>query len=198
MYAWPAGRTLHVSIAGKDLRRALRASRTSSLGKRSFRPLIRFPVPTIGTSGGDNRPVIFHRNLNVTASQVSLACPEALLRAAAVGLLPIRMLAGPPSCLSEASRRPRKLWTISSEALRSRRRSEIMQGRRLPMKNRPRAVIYARYSTDLQSDKSIEDQVAMCTAYAERSGLDVVATYVDRAVSGASLHRRVGMIELLD
>lgn len=53
-----------------------------------------------------------------------------------------------------------------------------------------RAVIYSRYSTDLQNDRSIEDQVALCTAYAARHGYQIVGSYEDRAVSGASLHGR--------
>ncbi|WP_183491192.1 recombinase family protein [Martelella radicis] len=52
-----------------------------------------------------------------------------------------------------------------------------------------RAVIYARYSTDLQRDASIDDQIRACDAYAKRQGLDVVETYSDRATSGASLMR---------
>jgi len=53
-----------------------------------------------------------------------------------------------------------------------------------------RAVIYSRYSTELQNDRSIEDQVALCTAYAVRHGYQIVGRYEDRAVSGASLHGR--------
>lgn len=53
-----------------------------------------------------------------------------------------------------------------------------------------RAVIYSRYSTDLQNDRSIEDQVALCTTYAHRHGYQVVGHYEDRAMSGASLHGR--------
>ncbi|WP_184874750.1 recombinase family protein [Mesorhizobium sangaii] len=53
-----------------------------------------------------------------------------------------------------------------------------------------RAVIYSRYSTDLQNDRSIEDQVALCTAYADRHGYQIVGRFEDRAVSGASLHGR--------
>ncbi|MCD1636441.1 recombinase family protein, partial [Martelella mediterranea] len=52
-----------------------------------------------------------------------------------------------------------------------------------------RAVIYARYSTDLQRDASINDQVRACHDYAKRQGLDVVEIYSDRATSGASLMR---------
>lgn len=52
-----------------------------------------------------------------------------------------------------------------------------------------RIAIYARYSTDLQSDSSIEDQIRVCKEYAEREGWEVVQTYKDRAQSGASLMR---------
>ncbi|MEZ0468782.1 resolvase, partial [Phaeobacter sp. SYSU ZJ3003] len=59
-----------------------------------------------------------------------------------------------------------------------------------------RAVIYARFSTDMQRDASIEDQIRSCQEYAARQGLKVIETYSDRAVSGASLMRR-GMQKLL-
>jgi site-specific DNA recombinase len=49
-----------------------------------------------------------------------------------------------------------------------------------------RAVIYARFSTDLQNEKSIDDQIALCRIYAERAGLSIVDTYADRAKSGSS------------
>jgi site-specific DNA recombinase len=52
-----------------------------------------------------------------------------------------------------------------------------------------RAAIYARFSTDMQRDASIEDQIRSCREYAARQGLMVVETYSDRAVSGASLMR---------
>ncbi|MBY6069634.1 recombinase family protein [Leisingera aquaemixtae] len=61
---------------------------------------------------------------------------------------------------------------------------------------RLRAAIYARYSTDLQRDASVEDQIRDCTDYAKAQGLEVVATYSDRAISGASLMRS-GMQALL-
>jgi site-specific DNA recombinase len=51
------------------------------------------------------------------------------------------------------------------------------------------AAIYARYSSDRQSDASIEDQVRLCEEQAKREGYGVVETYVDRAVSGASMLR---------
>ena len=45
------------------------------------------------------------------------------------------------------------------------------------------AVIYARYSSDNQREESIEGQLRECKEYAERSGMNVVATYIDRALS---------------
>jgi DNA invertase Pin-like site-specific DNA recombinase len=52
-----------------------------------------------------------------------------------------------------------------------------------------RAVIYARYSTDLQSAASIDDQVRLCREHIERDGHELVQVYNDRAVSGATLIR---------
>jgi DNA invertase Pin-like site-specific DNA recombinase len=59
------------------------------------------------------------------------------------------------------------------------------------------AAIYARYSTDLQSDRSIEDQIALCRAYAAREGLEVTAVYEDRALSGGSMIGRDGIASLM-
>jgi DNA invertase Pin-like site-specific DNA recombinase len=59
-----------------------------------------------------------------------------------------------------------------------------------------RAVIYARFSTDLQSEKSIEDQTALCRAFAERQGFRLVGEYHDHAQSGATLNRQ-GIQKLL-
>ena len=60
-----------------------------------------------------------------------------------------------------------------------------------------RTAIYARFSTELQNDRSVEDQVHLCRTHAERTGLTVVATYFDRARSGASVHGRDGLMEML-
>jgi DNA invertase Pin-like site-specific DNA recombinase len=62
---------------------------------------------------------------------------------------------------------------------------------------RNRVAIYARFSTDLQNERSIDDQVTVCRSYAERHGLDVVAVFADRAVSGASIHQRTDIQKLL-
>lgn len=60
-----------------------------------------------------------------------------------------------------------------------------------------RAAIYARYSTELQNAKSIEDQVVLCRRYAEREGYEVVAVYDDPAISGASILTRIGLTKLM-
>ena len=52
-----------------------------------------------------------------------------------------------------------------------------------------RAVIYARYSSDLQREESIEDQVRLCRRRASTEGWDVNQTYCDRASSGSSRFR---------
>jgi Resolvase, N terminal domain len=60
-----------------------------------------------------------------------------------------------------------------------------------------RTAIYARFSTELQQERSIEDQFALCRAYAAKNGLDVVGTY-DRARSGASIFGRDGLMRMMD
>ncbi len=49
--------------------------------------------------------------------------------------------------------------------------------------------IYARYSSDLQDESSVEDQFLVCRERANKEGWQVVQTYCDHAVSGASLMR---------
>ncbi|WP_418024812.1 recombinase family protein [Paracoccus sp. TD-10] len=56
-------------------------------------------------------------------------------------------------------------------------------------KQKLRVAIYARFSTDKQRDASIEDQIDSCRDLAAREGWEVVATYHDRAISGASMFR---------
>ncbi|MGD9866564.1 MAG: recombinase family protein [Hyphomicrobiales bacterium] len=52
-----------------------------------------------------------------------------------------------------------------------------------------RAAIYARYSSDLQSARSIDDQVALCRQRAESEGWDVLEVFADYALSGATMDR---------
>jgi site-specific DNA recombinase len=73
--------------------------------------------------------------------------------------------------------------------------SEIASAFEPPMK---RAVIYARFSTDLQNERSIDDQIALCRNYTSREGMNVIEVYVDRARSGGSIMGRDGLLRLLD
>jgi len=63
-----------------------------------------------------------------------------------------------------------------------------------------RCAIYARYSSDMQRDKSIDDQVRNCRDLAIRQGWKVLEShiYADRAVSGSSLAGRLQLSRLLD
>src|SRR6185437_12755349 len=57
--------------------------------------------------------------------------------------------------------------------------------------------LYLRYSSDRQNERSPEDQEAVCRPYMERLGFAVVAVYVDRAKSGASVHERTDFQRML-
>ncbi|WP_320198541.1 recombinase family protein [Agrobacterium sp. rho-13.3] len=60
------------------------------------------------------------------------------------------------------------------------------------------AAVYARFSTDLQNERSTQDQIDLCTSYARREGLHIVSTFQDQARSGSSMHGRDGLHQLLD
>jgi DNA invertase Pin-like site-specific DNA recombinase len=60
-----------------------------------------------------------------------------------------------------------------------------------------RAAIYARYSSELQSEHSIEDQLAICRNRAAAEGWVIVETYTDYALSGATMERP-GIRELVN
>ena len=62
--------------------------------------------------------------------------------------------------------------------------------------NDKRVAIYARYSSDLQSDSSIEDQLRLCSELAEAKSWEVANRYTDAGLSGASL-MRPGVQELI-
>src|SRR5258708_30419746 len=60
-----------------------------------------------------------------------------------------------------------------------------------------KVALYARYSTDNQSVASIEDQFRVCREHASRDGWQVVNSYQDAAISGASVILRPGVQSLL-
>ncbi len=54
------------------------------------------------------------------------------------------------------------------------------------MKN---AVIYARYSSERQNEQSIEGQLHCCNEFALKNDLNIIDTYIDRAISGTTDNR---------
>lgn len=52
-----------------------------------------------------------------------------------------------------------------------------------------RVAIYARYSSDRQSENSIEDQLRICRAHVARQGWTIARDFQDAAISGATLLR---------
>lgn len=49
-----------------------------------------------------------------------------------------------------------------------------------------KAVIYARYSSDNQTEQSIEGQLRVCREYAQSNDILIVDTYIDRAMTGTN------------
>ena len=52
-----------------------------------------------------------------------------------------------------------------------------------------KGVIYARYSSDNQREKSIEGQLRECKAFAEKNDIQIVENYIDRGFSVRTEHR---------
>ena len=51
------------------------------------------------------------------------------------------------------------------------------------------AVIYARYSSDNQSEQNIEGQLRVCNEYAKSNDIVILDTYIDRAMTGTNDNR---------
>ena len=51
------------------------------------------------------------------------------------------------------------------------------------------AVIYARYSSDSQTEQSIEGQLRECEEYAKKNNILILGTYIDRAMTGTNDNR---------
>lgn len=61
-----------------------------------------------------------------------------------------------------------------------------------------RVAIYARFSSNMQTEKSIEDQLIICRDVAAREGFEVVQVYADRALSGTSMLKRQQFLQLIE
>lgn len=62
-----------------------------------------------------------------------------------------------------------------------------------------RCAIYARYSSDMQRESSIEDQIRKCREYAAKQGWIVLDDYIfyDQAISGSKFDERAALQRLL-
>lgn len=60
------------------------------------------------------------------------------------------------------------------------------------------AVIYARYSSDRQTEQSIEGQLHVCEEYAKKNEIIIVDTYIDRAMTGTNDNREAFQKMLAD
>ena len=50
-------------------------------------------------------------------------------------------------------------------------------------------VIYARYSSDTQTEQSIEGQLRVCEGFAQKNNILILGTYIDRAMTGTNDNR---------
>lgn len=61
-----------------------------------------------------------------------------------------------------------------------------------------KAAIYARYSSDKQTEQSIEGQLRVCEQYCKANGIDVVEKYIDRALSASkNIDKRTDFLRMI-
>ena len=60
-----------------------------------------------------------------------------------------------------------------------------------------RCLVYARYSTDRQTESSIEDQLRVCREFAQSRGWHVAEEFSDHGISGAALGNRPGALRAI-
>lgn len=53
-----------------------------------------------------------------------------------------------------------------------------------------KCVIYARYSSERQTEQSIEGQLRVCQEFAKNNDILIVDTYIDRAMTGTNDNRK--------
>jgi site-specific DNA recombinase len=86
-----------------------------------------------------------------------------------------------------SGRRPAK-----SQVLRIRahaRAPQFCRAKKESQEAEMKAAIYAHFSTEKQSEASIDDQFRVCERLAERHGFKVVARFSDAAISGGTIQR---------
>ncbi|MBQ6467575.1 MAG: recombinase family protein [Clostridia bacterium] len=66
------------------------------------------------------------------------------------------------------------------------------------LKGETRAVIYARYSSDAQSETSIEQQIKICEAYIKKCNYTLIKTYQDSALTATQTKNRPQFMEMIE
>src|SRR5689334_5378043 len=61
-----------------------------------------------------------------------------------------------------------------------------------------RVALYGRYSKELQNQLSVEDQFAVCEEKCAAEGWVIVQRYSDKALTGQTMQRRTGLLELIE
>lgn len=71
--------------------------------------------------------------------------------------------------------------------------------RAVPKLRPRRCAIYARYSSDMQRESSIDDQIRKCKEYAAKQGWIVLEKHIffDQAISGSKFEERASLQRLL-
>lgn len=81
----------------------------------------------------------------------------------------------------------------------SRRRAAGVASARVAPSGKPKAVLYARYSSDKQNDQSCEHQLALGRETAVKLGFEIAGEFSDHAISGRGLLRsRPGVCAMKD
>lgn len=58
-------------------------------------------------------------------------------------------------------------------------------------------VIYARYSSEKQTENSIRGQVRECMLFAEKEGIEIINIYKDEAISGRTATKRPSFMKMI-
>lgn len=65
------------------------------------------------------------------------------------------------------------------------------------MSESKKAVAYYRYSSDRQTEQSIEGQQRVCREFAKNNGYEIIQEYADRAITGKT-DKRPAFLEMVE
>jgi len=61
-----------------------------------------------------------------------------------------------------------------------------------------KAVIYTRFSSDMQREESIDAQIRACKYFAQRENIEIIKVYTDRAKTGTTVKGRAEFLQMID